>query len=100
MSIADRALRHFVAESRNNCLGEDESRAIVRRVLGIPGEQAVSRQADASRRLRMLALLNASNDCLRRHRAALGPNAHAVLSAMQELSRTVREVDPCRVSPS
>jgi hypothetical protein len=88
VSLVQQTLTQFVAESRNNHLGEDESRAIVRRVLGIPGELAVSRQADPRRRLEMLAALNASNECLRRHRAALGPNANAVLSAVRELSRT------------
>jgi hypothetical protein len=88
VSMVEQALAQFVAESRNNPLGEDESRAIVRRVLGIPGERAVNRLTDARRRLTMLALLNVSNECLQRHRAQLGPNAHAVLGAVQELSRT------------
>lgn len=95
MSLVHQALTRFIAESRNNPLGEDESRAIVRRVLDIPGELAVSRQADARRRLGMLARLNASNECLRRRRAQLGPNAHAVLGAIEELSRTIAPQKMC-----
>lgn len=96
MSLAHQALTQFLAESRNNPLGEDESRAILRRVLGIPGEGAVSRQADARRRLGMLARLNASNECLRRSRVELGPNAHAVLSAIEDLSSHARLHGPRR----
>lgn len=91
MSLAHQALTQFLAESRNNPLGEDESRAILRRVLGIPDEGAVSRQADARRRLAMLSRLNASNECLRRRRSELGPNAQAVLGAIADLSRTLRK---------
>jgi hypothetical protein len=89
VKLAHQALTQFIADSRDNPLGEDESRAIVRRVLDIPGELAVSRQPDASRRLAMLAALNASNECLRRRRAQLGPNAQAVLSAIKDLSRAI-----------
>lgn len=81
MSLVHQALPQFIAESQDNPLGEEESRAIVRRVLDIPGEFAVSRQPDASRRLAMLAVLNASNECQRRWRAQVGPNAQVVPSA-------------------
>lgn len=98
MSLARQALTQFITGSRNSPLDEIESRTILRRVLAIPSEQAVSLQRDPTRRLRMLSLLNASNECLRRHRAALGPNAHAVLRAVEELSRTTPDVAPCRAS--
>jgi hypothetical protein len=78
-------VQSFAAESRQIELDEDESRAIVRRVLGLPDERAVNREANAARRLRMLAELNASNECLRRYRAAIGPNAWAVFKAVSEL---------------
>lgn len=95
MSLAHQALARFIADSRNNPLGEDESRAILRRVLGIPGERAVNRQADAHRRLEMLARLNASNERLRRRRAELGPNAQAVLGAIEDLSRILPGAPRC-----
>lgn len=90
MSQTHPALTRFVARSRTVELDELESRAILRRALGIRDERAVSREADARRRLQMLALLNASNECLARYRAALGPNAHAVLSAIAELAARKR----------
>jgi len=98
VSLAHQALTQFIAESRNSSLDETESRTILRRVLAIPSEQAVSLQRDPTRRLHMLSQLNASNECLRRHRAALGPNAHAVLNAIAELSQSIQEPTPCRVS--
>lgn len=73
--------------ARHDSLTEHECQRRLIAALGIADERAISREQDASRRLRLLEQLNHAKACLKRQRADSGSNARAVFWAMREMQR-------------